>query len=103
MSFATRLCALLALVFARPTVAHAQDVTSSVRVKRIAVGSPADAHALKRRIADAALSVCGARDGDLPDVRAAIRHSACYADAMTAATTYSATAAVAPVRTGERP
>jgi UrcA family protein len=105
MSIVTRaLAAALVLSLAAPAIAgNDGTITTSVRVKRIAVRSPQDARRLDRRIADAALQACGAEDHDLSEMRGAIRHSSCYADAMRDAHSSTATASAAPVERRARP
>ena len=89
MSFPIRtLAAALAVSLAAPAIAGVgagDTVTTSVRVKRIAVRTPADARAQQRLIADAALQACGVTEHDVAGMRAAIRRSTCYADAMSSA------------------
>ena len=74
---------LLALAIGAPAVARdAGDLTTQIRVKRVAVHSPADAALMERRLAAAALQACGASSASLADHRAAVGRSACYATAL---------------------
>ncbi len=79
--------ALLGCALAMPVqAAPADPETVIVRVARPASHTPAAMRRLERRIADAALEVCGASDFSLADVKAAVLRSACwrqsYADAI---------------------
>ncbi len=81
--------ALLGCALAMPAHAAPADHGSEtviVRVARPVSRSPAAMRRLERRIADAALEVCGASDFSLAEVKAAVLRSACwrqsYADAI---------------------
>jgi UrcA family protein len=100
------IAATLLLALAAPAIARDADsgaITTSVRVKRIAIRSPADRRRLDRLIGDAALEACGGSDGDLAERSRAIRHSPCYARAIAGAAGGAATAVAMSPDTQGRP
>jgi UrcA family protein len=74
---------LLALAIAAPGVARdVGDLTTQVRVKRVAINTPADAQRMERRLKAGALEACGASSFSLADYRDAVARSGCYAAAL---------------------
>ena len=75
--------ALLALAFIGPAAAApaAADLgASTVRVARPTANSPAAERLAERRIADAALEVCGASPFSVAEAKAAVGRSRCWHD-----------------------
>ncbi|MEW5685035.1 MAG: UrcA family protein [Pseudomonadota bacterium] len=74
--------ALAALAFAAP--AMAEQVTTKVAVPSAGLDlqNPADAAVMLGRLDRAAVRACGASSFSVRDYQVAVRHSACYRDAM---------------------
>jgi UrcA family protein len=102
MSIVTRLPAvLLALAIATPDIARdADDLTTQVRVKRVAMNAPADAERMSRLLKAAALEACGASSFSLAEYREAVARSGCYATALGRAQAHLAQAEPASSTTG---
>ena len=59
----------------------AGDITTTAQVRSRRPRSPANDVILAQRLEDAALSVCGAAEGSLREVRSAVARSTCYVEA----------------------
>ncbi|WP_298686534.1 UrcA family protein [uncultured Sphingomonas sp.] len=70
---------LLALALAVPAAAD-PGATTSVRVIRPTAATPGAARIAERRIADAALEVCGASPFSVAEAKTAVAHSRCWHD-----------------------
>ena len=80
----------IALALAVPAAvqaAPAPQITSSVAARHgdLDLNNPAHASIMLRRLDVAALSVCGASDGSLSEIKTAVRRTSCYVDAMNGA------------------
>ena len=74
---------VVAMASAHAAPAAFQDETPTIVLHN--AGKPADQRQLRRRIADAALSVCGGGSGSLAEVNRTVRDSPCWHDAVTRA------------------
>lgn len=102
--------ALLALVWGMPVLAEdVGPLTSSVRVARPAASARIATRTLERRIADAAMDVCGASPFSGAEVKAAVARSQCWHDSYAAgiaqigAPSPADVAALPPPRTTGKP
>lgn len=74
---------VVAMASAHAAPAGFQDENPTIVLHNTA--KPADQRQLRRRIADAALSVCGGGPGSLAEVNRTVRDSPCWHDAVTRA------------------
>lgn len=73
----------LALVAPAQAAEHGAE-TLTIRIARPASTAPAVTRRLERRIAAAALEVCGASPYSVPDMKDAVKHSPCWRESYAA-------------------